>query len=321
MANVLISGPIHEAGVALLNARTEVDFEMLEDVTVADLDSRIADLDAVLLRMTPLTADTIGRATKLKVVSRYGVGYDNVDVDALTRHGIPLAVIGEANSVTVAEHTLGMMIATTRRMVVMDRATRDGRYDDRNAIGSSELWGKTVLIVGFGRIGRRVARRCAAFDMTIVIADPYAERQAVEAAGYRYVADFRDVLEDADFVTLHLPANPDGEPIMGAAEFAKMKAGGYFINAARGSLVDETALVAALRNGRLRGAGLDVTRDEPPAPDCPLLELDTVVLSPHAASLTEECIQRMTEVSVQNILDAIDGRLSPDLVVNKEVLG
>ena len=320
MANVLVAGPIHEAGLALLNARADVNFEMLGNATVADLDSRIANLDALLLRLTPLMADTIARATRLKVVARYGVGYDNVDVDALTRCGIPLAVVGDANAVAVAEHAMGMMIATTRRMVVMDRGTRDGRYNNRNASGLSELWGKTVLVVGFGRIGRQTARRCAAFDMTVVVADPYVERQVVEAAGYRYVADFRDVLEDADFVTLHLPANPDGNPIMGAAEFAKMKAGGYFINVARGSLVDENALVAALRNGRLRGAGLDVTRDEPPAPDCPLLELDNVILSPHIAALTDECNQRMTEVSVQNIFDAIDGRLNPDLVVNKEVL-
>ena len=213
------------------------------------------------------------------------------------------------------------MIAATRKLLVMDGLTRTGEYNARNAGGLTELWGKTALIVGFGRIGRQVARRCAAFDMTIVIADPYVAREAVEAAGYRYVADFRDALEEADFVTLHLPATPDRSPVMGAAEFAKMKAGAYFINVARGTLFDEDALVDALTSGRIRGVGLDVTREEPPAPGNPLLKLDNVVLSPHSAALTEECTRRMTEVSVRNILDAIDGRLDAAFVVNKEVLG
>ena len=321
MANVLIEGPIHEAGYALLDARADVDYEVLRPATVADIEARIADLDGLLLRLAPFSADTIAKATRLKVVARFGVGFDLIDVDALTRRGIPLAVVGEANAVPVAELALGLMIAVTRKLVVMDRMTRTGGYDARNASGLTELWGKTVLVVGFGRIGRRVARRCAAFDMTIVIADPYVARDAVEAAGYRHVADFRDALEEADFVTLHLPANPDGSAAMGAAEFAKMKAGAYFINVARGTLVDEDALVGALTSGRIRGVGLDVTREEPPAPGNPLLKLDNVILSPHSAALTEECTRRMTEVSVHNILNGIDGRLDAAFVVNKEVLG
>ena len=203
----------------------------------------------------------------------------------------------------------------------MDRLTRGGGYDARDASGLTELWGKTVLVVGYGRVGRQLAPRCAAFDMTIVIADPYVAPDAVETAGYHHVADFRQALGGADFVTLHLPANADGSPVMGAAEFAGMKAGAYFINVARGSLVDEDALAGALANGRLRGAGLDVTREEPPAPGSPLLRLDNVVLSPHVAALTEECGRRMSEVSVKNILDAIDGRLDAAFVVNKEVMG
>ncbi len=321
MANVLIAGPIHAAGEALLKARGDIEYELLRRATVADLEARIAELDAILLRLTPLTAGTIAKAARLKVVARYGVGYDNIDVDALTRSGIPLAVVGEANAVPVAEHAMGLMIAVSRQMVVMDRMTRSGQYDARNTSGLTELSGKTVLIVGFGRIGKQMVRRCAAFDMTVIVADPYVAREAVAAQGYRHVADFREALGEADFVTLHLPADADGGPVMGAAEFAKMKAGAYFINVARGTLVDEDALTAALINGRLRGAGLDVTRDEPPAPDSPLLRLDNVVLSPHVAALTEECLRRMSEVSVQNILDGIDGRLDPALVINRDILG
>ncbi|MFQ5773335.1 MAG: NAD(P)-dependent oxidoreductase [Kiloniellaceae bacterium] len=321
MLKVLVAGAIHEAGRALLDARDDVDVEALGRLSVADLEARIADLDALVLRLTPVRAGTIARARRLKVVSRFGVGYDNVDVDALTRHGIPLAIVGDANAVPVAEHALALILALTRRLIAHDHAVHVGDYGVRDGAAQSELWRKTVLVVGFGRVGRRVARRCAAFDMHVVAADPYLARESVETEGYRYVDDFRAALGEADIVTLHLPATPDGRPVMGRREFEAMKPGGYFINVARGSLVDEDALADALSRGRLRGAGLDVTRQEPPARDSPLLRLSNVILTPHCAALTEECARRMSVVSVQNALDGLDGRLKPELVVNKEVLG
>lgn len=320
MANVLIAGPIHEAGLALLECRSDVDYELLSPASASDIERRIAGLDAILLRLNPLSADVIGKAKRLKIVSRYGVGYDKIDVAALTRHGIPLTIVGDANAVPVAEQALGLMLAVARQTVVMDRATRSGDYAIRNHCTLTELQGKTVLVVGFGRVGRHTAKRCAAFDMTIVVADPFVAREEIEAAGYSYTGDFHDALGSADFVTLHLPGTLDGSPVMGAAEFGQMKQGAYLINVGRGTLVCEQALAGALSDGRLRGAGLDVTRDEPPARDCPLLELDNVILSPHVAGLTQECVARMSIVSVQNILDAIDGRINPQLVVNKEVL-
>ncbi len=321
MAKVLIAGPVHPAGQALLDARSDIDYELLPKAGVADLKARIAGLDGLSLRLTPLSADTIAEARRLKVVSRYGVGYDAIDVGALTARGIPLAIVGAANSVPVAEQALGMMIAVARRMVVMDRKTRSSDYHDRDASGLIELSAKTVLVVGFGRVGRLVARRCAAFDMDVVVADPYIGQAEVEDLGYGHFADFRQALERADFVTLHMPGKADRSPVMTAAEFARMKQGAIFVNVSRGSLVDEDALAAALTGGHLRGAGLDVTRQEPPPPDCPLIGLDQVIFSPHVAGLTEECARRMSEVSVQNVLDGIDGRLDPELVVNKEVLG
>jgi D-3-phosphoglycerate dehydrogenase len=319
-AKVLVAGAIDEAARALLHARSDVDYEVLETTSEADLDARIAGLDALVLRLTPLRAETVAKADRLKVVARFGVGYDNVDLEALTRRAIPLAVVGDANAVTVAEHTLGIMIALSRQFVRLDRAVREGRYEMRHAARQRDLSGKTVLIVGFGRIGRQVAKRCAAFGMTVIAADPYVEGAEVEALGFGHVSDFRDALGQADFVTLHLPGQADGRSVMSTAEFAGMKPGASFINAARGSLVDEDALAEALTKGPLRSAGLDVTRHEPPPPDNPLLGLDNVVLTPHTAGLTEEGARRMSLVSVQNALDAIDGRLDPDLVVNKEVL-
>ncbi len=320
MTKVLVAGPVHEAGLALLAARADVDCELLDEPTAAEIDARIADIDAIILRTTPFGADTIARAGRLRVVSRYGVGYDNVDVAALTARGIPLAIVGDANAVTVAEITLGLMLAVARRLPFYDRDTRAGGFGVRDPREQSDLAGKTVLVVGFGRVGRQVARRCAAFDMSVVVADPFVARESVEGEGYRHVADFREALAEADFVTLHLPGNADGGAVMGAGEFATIKPGAYLVNAARGSLVDEDALVAALASGRVRGAALDVLRDEPPRPDHPLLRLDNVVLSPHCASMTAECMERMSVASAQNVLDALDGTLDPGLVVNAEVL-
>ena len=321
MNRVLVGGVIHEAAEAMLSARPDLEYEVVAAASVEQIRDRIADVDGIILRVTRFGADTIGMAGRLKVVSRFGVGYDNVDVPALTARGIPLTVIGDANSVPVAEHALAMMLATSRRLVTGDREVRAGNWAARYELGMGELWGKTVLVVGFGRIGTRVARRCAAFDMEVVVADPFVAASEVEAEGYRYLEDFHDGLGDADFVTLHLPGNPDGSPVIGVAEIKAMKENAYFINVARGSLVDEAALAEALTSGHVAGAGVDVLGEEPPGDDNPLLGLDTVVFSPHNAALTAECIRRMSVVSVQNVFDAFDGRLDPALVVNPEVLG
>lgn len=318
---VLLCGRIHDDGIALLKARPDVDWEILDPGTPAELEARAADVDAIVVRTTPVRAASIAKAKRLKVVSRHGVGYDNVDVPALTARGIPLTVVGTANSVPVAEHAMAMMLAVTRQVRVYDAAVRAGNYKVRDSLAMVELAGKTVLIVGFGRIGTRVARRCAAFEMNVVVADPFVPKRVVEGQGYRYVSDFRDALAEADVVTFHMPGALDGKPAMAAAEFAKLKRGAWLVNCARGTLLDEAALVKALTDGTLRGAGLDVTREEPPAKDHPLLRLDNVILSPHSAGSTPECFARMAAVSVRNALDALDGRLDPDMVVNGEVLG
>ncbi len=321
MAEILVARSTDPAALALFDARDDVSYEVLETPTVGDLEIRIAGIDAIVLGLTPVQAPLIAKAARLKVVSRFGVGYDNVDVAALTARGIPLTTVGDANAVTVAEHALMLMLAASRELVVHDAAVRGGNYGLRGQRKRADLWRKTVLVVGFGRIGRRVARRCAAFDMEVIVADPFVEPEAVAAAGFRHLVDFHDGLGAADFVTLHMPGQPDGAPVLGRAEFAALKPGAFLVNTARGSLIDEDALYDALTGGGLRGAGLDVTREEPPQPDSPLLGLDNLVLTPHMSSLTEEGTERMAMASVQNCLDAIDGCLRPDYVVNKEVLG
>ena len=307
---------MHDDGLALLEARQDVEFSIKSNLTTDELKAGIQGADALILRLSPLTADVIEAADNLKVVSRYGVGYDHVDVDAMTRANIPLAIVGQALSASVAEHTLLLMLGVTRQIALMDRSTRNGNYDQRYKSPGQEMLGKTVLIVGLGKIGIQVAIRCAAFGMNIITSGRAASKDLAKQQGYEFVPDFRDALPRADFISLHLPARADGTPLLGADEFAAMKPGAYVINTARGSLIDEAALYTALTKGSLRGAGLDVTQDEPPAPDCPLLTLDNILFTPHNSALTQETGARVSQVCVRNALAGLDGTLDPANIVN-----
>ncbi len=320
MMKVVVAFPLHADALALLDDRADIGCEALGRARADEIEARLADIDGIVLGVTRFDAKVVAQAPRMRVVSRFGVGYDNVDVAALTERGIPLTIVGEANSTSVAEQTFALMLATARRIRMCDAHVRGGGWRDAVIEGQIELAGRTVLVIGFGRIGRRVARRCAAFDMRVVVADPYVERELIESEGHDYVCDLREALADADVVTLHMPAHADGHAELGDEEFARMKPGALFINTARGTLVDEAALIAALTDGRVYAAGLDVLRDEPPARDNPLLAFDNVVLSPHCAAATAESFRRMSMTAAQNLLDAFDGCLRPEMVVNTEVL-
>ncbi len=320
MPHILLINPIHADGVALLDARDDVTIEVMDDPSPANIAARIPEADAAIIRNAKLDAQAIGRAGKLKVVSRHGVGFDNIDVDALTEKNIPLAVIGEANSPTVAEHTLAMILSLAKDLKGYERSVRGGNWQFRDVLSAFDVAGKTLLVIGFGRIGSRVAPLAAAFGMKLIVADPNVPERVVRGLGYRYVSDFHDALGEADIVTLHLPGNYDGSPRIGAAEFAAMRDGAVLVNCARGSIVDEAALADALKSGKVLRAGLDVMRQEPPPNNHPLFELDNVIFTNHVAASTAECFVRMGVTSAQNALDAIDGKLDPFFVVNQEVL-
>lgn len=319
MAKIVVAGRLHAVGMAEFEARSDIETVVVE--TPEDLAREIVDADAITVRSARLDRPQIASAGRLKVVSRHGVGYDQIDVDALNDHGIPLTVIGDANARPVAEHTMGLMLALAKDYAAYDRAVKGNDYGFRETLRAFDLAGKTVLIVGFGRIGTRVAKRCEAFEMDILIADPNVPERVVRGQGYRWLADFRDGLAEADIVTLHLPGNFDGSPVMGGQEFQRMKPGSVFVNCARGTLIDEDALYRALTDGPLQAAGLDVTRVEPPADDHPLKRLDNVILTPHVAASSREGMAAMSAATARNALAAVDGTLDPYFVVNQEVLG
>jgi D-3-phosphoglycerate dehydrogenase len=320
MPKVLVILPFHEDGLKLLEVRSDITYEVV-DGSLEVLAEQIVDADGVTIRTTPLPGDVIERAARLKVVSRHGVGYDNIDVAALTRRGIPLAIAADANATAVAEHTLYFMLALAKQGLRYDRATREGRWAVRNSLEAVDLIGRRVLVMGFGRIGREVAKRCAAFGMAVMVYDPYVQANVIEAAGdYRSVPDFEAVLPETDVLTVHMPLGDDSRSLIGSAELAALPDHAFVINAARGGIVDEAALYDALTTGKIAGAGLDVFDQEPPPSDHPLFALPDVILSPHSAGLSKEAAIRMAISTARNVLAGIDGKLDPSMVVNREVL-
>lgn len=315
---VLVAGKIHEAGLNLLRARPGITVDMVEAVTTEAYRPFLPQADAVLIRTQPMTSADVALAPRLRIVSRHGVGYDAVDVAALNARRIPLAIVGDVNSRAVAEHTLMLMLASARRTVAHHIASTSGNWNERNRFDSVELDGRSLLVLGFGRIGRRVAELAAAFGMSVTAFDPFVPAEQLKALGVQPASSLDEGLALADYVSVHMPGGQGA--VLGEAELAKMKPSAIVINAARGGVVDELALDRALRDRRLRAAALDVLVHEPPSDAHPLLGNPFVTISPHNAGLTQECALRMSVAAAQNILDCFDGRLNRNLVVNRQVL-
>ena len=295
----------------LLQARADVRVRVLPAPTQAELARVLPEADGVVMVMElpALTAELLAAAPRLRVACRFGAGYDNFDLAALTRRGIPLATTGEANADTVAEHALYLMLALAKRGPALDRAVKGGAWP--RSFGALELRSRACVIVGYGRIGRAVARRAAAFDMKIVVVDPYVPG----------TERLSDALPSADFVVVACALTPRNRHLINAAALARMKPSAYLVNVARGAIVDEQALIAALTEGRIAGAGLDVLETEPPRPANPLLARDDVVLTPHVAAFIDTAYDRMALACAQAALAGLDGALDPAAVVNPEVLG
>jgi D-3-phosphoglycerate dehydrogenase len=320
MPHILIAGKLHPAGLARLGTAPGFTHRLIEEVSLESFLPHLPEADALVLRTQPLTQATIATAPQLAIVSRHGVGYDAVDVKALSARRIPLSIVGDVNSRAVAEHTLMLMLGVARRAAAHDHAVRTGAWNVRNRFETVELDGKTLLLVGFGRIGRRVAELAQAFGMAVTAYDPFVTPDMMARHGVKPTTDLHKALAAADYVSLHMPGSPKGA-LIGRDELAVMKPGAIIINAARGGLIDELALDAALRGGKILGAGLDVLESEPPPADHPLLNNDRVLISPHAAGLTDECAARMAVASVQNVIDHFAGKLDPALVVNAGDIG
>jgi D-3-phosphoglycerate dehydrogenase len=299
---VLVREPIAESGLELLRDR----FDVVED-TESDLDSIICDFDAIIVRSaTQLDAKTIERAGRLKVIGRAGVGIDNVDVDAATRRGIVVANAPESTVVSAAEHTIALLLALARNVPQAHATLRSGSWE-RSRFAGIELAGKTLGVLGLGRIGNQVARRALGLGMRVVAYDPYVSLDRFRELGVEPAATPEDVYTEADLITLHLPLNEETQGLVGRDAFGRMREGVRIVNAARGGLVDEEALVDAIRSGKVAGAALDVFESEPY--EGPLLELDEVVVTPHLAASTAEAQDRAGLVIAEQVAAALEGAL------------
>ena len=318
---VLVPNNMGQQGKDVLLARDDIDM-IIYDATIsqADLLPLLADASGVALSGTPYKQIEMDASPAMQVVARIGVGYDAVEVPALTARRVPLMVAGTANSTSVAEQAFHMMIALAKQNRALDGVVRDGRWGDRRDVLPMELSGKTILIVGFGRIGTRTAKRCLGFDMQVQIYDPYVEADVIAAAGCTKVGDLDAALPTADFVCIHCPKTPETIGMFNAARFARMKPGAFIVNTARGGIIEEKALHAALTSGHVAGAGLDVFEAEPTPQDNPLLKLPNVIAAPHMAGVTTEAVEAMGVATATNILSVLDGAPRRENVINKEVL-
>ena len=319
---VMLPHTMGKQGVELVKARDDIETVIYPTgISQADFLPLLADCAGIALSLTPYRQTEMDASPVMQVVARIGVGYDAVEVPALTARGVPLMIAGTANSTSVAEQAFNLMIALAKKNAAMDGLVKDGRWSDRQGGLPMELAGKTVLIVGFGRIGTRSARRCAAFDMNVLLYDPYVDAATIAAAGYEPVTNLDAALPRADFVSIHCPKNPETIGLFNATRLAAMKKGAFIVNTARGGIIDEPALYAALKSGHIAGAGLDVFLEEPTPVSNDLLKLDNVIASPHIAGVTVEALAAMALATAENILSVLDGRTNRDNVVNKEVLG
>jgi len=318
---LLLPAMMSRAGWDVVKNRDDVEAVAYEySVSTSAFHALLRDVHGVALGLTPFGEAELQAAPSLRVVARHGVGYDSVDVAALTRHNIPLMVTGIANSPSVAEQALFFMLTLAKRGAAMHAMVRDARWADRLSALPVDLFGKTLLVVGFGRVGTRVAKACLALGMTVLVFDPYVKTDLIAAAGCTAVSELDAALPRADFVTIHCPKTDETQGMFNAQRLARMKRTAYLVNTARGGIIDEAALHSALTGGALAGAGLDVFDREPPSPDNPLLGLPEVCLAPHMAGVTKESFDRMAVAVATNLLDLLDGKPNLDHVVNKEVL-
>jgi D-3-phosphoglycerate dehydrogenase len=307
LPKVLIAQPIYEEGInLLLNQGFEV--KKLPDHSIETLKREISDADAILVRDAHVSREVIKCAKNLKVISRHGAGLERIDVETAYEMGIRVTRTPIANSVSVAEHTLAMMLALSKNLLRVDRENRNGNFNIRHDLYGFELMGKTLGILGMGNIGRRLAKRALyGLEMRVVGYDPYVDPNLLDE-DIVLADNFYDVLRAGDFVTLHLPLNKDTIGIIGLEQFKLMKQTAFFINCARGPIVKEEELVIALRQGFIAGAGIDVYDPDPPVADHPLFAMDSVIVTPHTAAHTHEAMRNMAVQAAQGIIEVLTGK-------------
>ena len=316
MKNILIIQPIDKSGIEILENRPDYNFEIIDGTDLEQIKEKIVKCDGISIRTAKLPADVIRSAKNLKIISRHGVGYDNIDLEAAKEKKVTISITATANAVAVAEHVMFMLLNISKRKDMYDKTVKSGRFNDRNKLPKTiELWNKNILIMGFGRIGKSLIKRCIGFEMNVYVYDPFVSKEEIESLGGKKIEDLKEGVKKMDALTLHMPLNEKTKNIINYDILKNMKKNCIIINASRGGIINESDLNKSLNENKIFGAGLDVFDKEPPDNDNPLLKNDKTFLSPHTAAFTEECMVRMGKETIQNIIDFFEKKLEKSKIV------
>ena len=318
---VAILGKVDQKGLSFLR---ENEFKVIEieNFEIQNLKEQLKDVDGILLRTTKLDKEILEHCDNLKIISRHGVGYDNVDLDFLNENKIALCITSTSNAVSVAEHVLSFFIYLTKKLSLSDSLVKEGNFEKRSELPNFfELYKKKVLIIGFGRIGKEVAKRCLGFDMEVYVYDPFLDNEII-IRNQCIPIEKNQGLAIADFITIHLPLNRDTKNFISQTELNLMRKNSILVNTSRGGIVNENDLCIALDSKKIQGAGMDVFVSEPPESNHPFFKLDNILLTPHNAALTLECRERMSLEASQNIVFFLKNmsKLNVENLLNKKYL-
>ena len=316
MYKIAIIESIHKDGLDLLKKNSNYDFDVIEDTSEKNLIKRLPDFDACTLRVSKLNEKILSKCRNLKVISRHGVGYDNVDLNYIKKNNITLLITATANAVAVAEHVIYMMLSISKSINQYDQEVRNGNFKkNASSITTFELFNKEILIVGFGRIGQNLIKRCKGFEMKVKVFDPFVKKETIEKFGGQKIENLDEGLKICDYVSFHVPLNEKTKNLVNYAKLKNMKKEAIVINTARGGIINENDLDKALREKLIFGAGLDVFEKEPVDKTNPLLSNKKVLLSPHSATFTNECKSRMSLETTKNIIDFFDNKIDKSMIV------
>ena len=316
MKKIAVIEKIHNDGLELLKKKQDYDYELITDVSEENLIKKLPDFDACTLRVSKLNEKILKHCPKLKVISRHGVGYDNIDLNYIKSKKITLLITATANAVAVAEHVIYMMLSVSKSINKYDTEVRSGNFKKNSTnIETLELFNKEILILGFGRIGKSLIKRCTGFDMKVKIFDPFVSKESIEEFGGTKIDNLDNGLKTCDYLSLHVPLTEKTKNMIDYSKLKTMKKNVIIINTSRGGIINEKDLDKAINEKIIFGAGLDVFEKEPVDMDNPLLKNKKVLLSPHSATFTNECKSRMSLEVTKNIIDFFENKIDKSMIV------
>tara|TARA_B100000686_G_scaffold317272_1_gene365904 strand:- start:1221 stop:2177 length:957 start_codon:yes stop_codon:yes gene_type:complete len=316
MKKILIIKKIHDSGLQLLDSRKDFSYEIVENIENNFLKNKLKNCDAISLRTSKFTKELIELSPKLKIISRHGVGYDNVDLEEAKKKNITISITSNSLAATVAEHVFFMMLSISRGTDSYNKSVKDGNFSERKNLPlSKELWKKNILILGFGRIGKNLIKKCIGFEMNVFVYDPFVDKKIINDLGGKKADNLYDTIKEMDYLSIHMPLTEKTKNLINLKVLSSMKKNSIIINTSRGGIINEIDLNEALNKSMIFGAGLDVFEKEPPDRNNPLLKNKKVFLSPHTSTFTEECTERMGIETAQNIIDFFENKLEKNKII------